>query len=157
MHIRPFQREDAAALHWIFVSAVREVGSRHYSEQQVRVWSESAADAAEYLERAQDGRLILVAADEHDVPVAYIDLEPDGHIDHLFCRPDHVGQGVASALYQAVEQAAIARGIATLHVEASEGARPVFLRKGFTQIGRNDFDLEGVPIHNYAMTKSLGK
>jgi putative acetyltransferase len=78
-----------------------------------------------------------------------------GHIDHLFCRPDLAGKGIASALYEALEQVARARRIQTLYVEASEAARPLFLRKGFVQLKRRDFCIEGVPIHNYAMAKSL--
>ena len=30
--------------------------------------------------------------------VAFIDLEPDGHIDRLFCAPEAAGRGVASRL-----------------------------------------------------------
>jgi putative acetyltransferase len=30
--------------------------------------------------------------DEDDEPLAFADLEMDGHIDHLFCRPDAAGK-----------------------------------------------------------------
>ena len=48
---------------------------------------------------ASDGRLVLVAANEDDCPVAYIDLEPNGHIDRVFCAPEAAGRGIASRLY----------------------------------------------------------
>jgi putative acetyltransferase len=72
------------------------------------------------------GRLVLVAVDEDDRPVAYIDLEADGHIDHLFCRPDLAGTGVAAMLHDRLEAEAAARGIRILHVR-SERARPPLL------------------------------
>ena len=69
---------------------------------------------------ASDGRLVLVAADADDGPVAYIDLEPDGHINRLFCAPEAVGQGIASRLYDVMEAAAREQGIKNLFTEASE-------------------------------------
>jgi putative acetyltransferase len=71
-----------------------------------------------------------VAANEDDRPVAYIDLEPNGHIDRLFCAPEAAGQGIASRLYDAVEAAAREQGIRSLFTEASELARRLFERKG---------------------------
>jgi GNAT superfamily N-acetyltransferase len=47
-----------------------------------------------------------VTADEPGHVVAFIDLEPDGHIDRLFCAPEVAGRGVASRLYDAIETAA---------------------------------------------------
>ena len=88
--------------------------------------------------------------------VAFIDLEPDGHIDRLFCGPEAVGRGIASRLYQALETAARAQDIERLFTEASELARRFFERKGFTVLQRQDKILRGVPIHNYRMAKTLG-
>jgi putative acetyltransferase len=155
MRVREYKSADAEALHAIFVRAVREIGRRDYSDAQVGVWAARAPDPSEYTERAQDGRVLLVATDDQDIPIAYIDLEADGHIDHLFCRPDWVGKGIASALYEEIERVAVARQIKALYVEASEASRRLFLRRGFTELKRRDFCMEGVPIHNYAMAKSL--
>jgi putative acetyltransferase len=96
-----------------------------------------------------------VAADESDRPLAFGDLERNGRIDHLYCRPDVAGTGVASALYDRLEAAARDRGIGRLHVDASEPARRFFLRKGFTVLQRREFALGGVAIHNFAMEKRL--
>jgi putative acetyltransferase len=40
-------------------------------------------------------------------------------------------------------------------VEASEAARRLFERRGFTVVRRRDLDLDGVAIHNFAMVKRL--
>jgi hypothetical protein len=40
-------------------------------------------------------------------------------------------------------------------VEVSEGARLVLKRKGFSMIGRRNFVVAGVPIHNFAMGRIL--
>jgi putative acetyltransferase len=40
-------------------------------------------------------------------------------------------------------------------VEASEPARRFFLKHGFSELHRRNFEIGGVPIHNYAMEKRL--
>jgi putative acetyltransferase len=66
-----------------------------------------------------------------------------------------VGNGVGSAIYAAIEAVARRAGIAVLFVEASEGARRLFERRGFAVDARNDFMIDGVAIHNYHMSKSI--
>jgi putative acetyltransferase len=155
MHIRSFRPGDAPALARIFHAAVHQIGRLHYSLEQLKAWAPVVPNPERFLERGADGRILLVAADDSDRPLAYGDLEENGHIDHLYCRPDVAGTGVASALYDQLEAAARDRGIGRLHVEASEPARRFFLRKSFIVLQRREFALGGVPIHNFAMEKRL--
>ena len=155
MQIRPFRPADAPALARIFYAAVHQVGGLHYSLEQVKAWAPAVPDPERFLEWGADGRILLVAADESDRPLAYGDLEKNGHIDHLYCRPDVAGTGVACALYDRLEAAARDGGIGRLHVEASEPARRFFLRRGFVALQRREFTLGGVAIHNFAMEKRL--
>jgi putative acetyltransferase len=154
--VRPFKDEDASVLPEIFFSAVREVASAHYSREQIHAWAPEKPPAERFLQRAHDGRILVVAVDDGDVPVAYGDCERDGHIDHLFCHPDHCGTGVAARLYAKLEESARSAGIDRLYVEASEPARRFFERQGFVVDERNDFELAGVAIHNFRMSKKLG-
>jgi putative acetyltransferase len=154
--IRTYERRDAADVADVFYRSVREVALSDYAAEQVRAWVPGRWDAEQEHRRSGDGRLVLVAADGSGHVVAFIDLEPDGHIDRLFCAPEAVGRGVASRLYDAIETAARAQGLARLFTEASELARRFFERKGFTVLERQDKVLRGVPIHNYRMAKTLG-
>ena len=153
--IRPFQASDAPELAQIYFSAIHEIASQHYSGEQVRAWAAKVPDPAEFAARGSDGRILLVAVDAAGRPLAYGDVEKDGHIDHLFCRPEVAGSGVTAALYQAMEAAAKRRQIRMLYVEASEPARRFFLKHGFEVVERRDFELSGVAIHNYRMEKTL--
>ena len=140
----------------VFYRSVREVALSDYTGQQVQAWVPERWDEGQEHRRSGDGRLVLVAADESGHVVAFIDLEPDGHIDRLFCAPEAAGRGVASRLYHAIETAAREQGIDRLFTEASELARRFFERKGFMVLERQDMILRGVPIHNYRMAKALG-
>jgi putative acetyltransferase len=154
-YIRLYEPKDAAFLGAVFFDAVRKAGLRYYTQEQVEAWAPAIPDRSRFETRAKDGRLILVAVNEADEPIAYGDLEPNGHIDHLYCRPEMIGMRVASALYDRLEQQARERGIAKLFVEASEAARRLFLRNGFAEVKRREFILRGTTIHNYLMEKLL--
>jgi putative acetyltransferase len=65
------------------------------------------------------------------------------------------GKGITAQLYEALEQAARDHEIDLLFTEASEPARRFFLKRGFEVIERRDFEISGVPIHNYRMEKRL--
>jgi putative acetyltransferase len=97
----------------------------------------------------------LVAVNENDEPIAYAELESNGHIDHLYCHPEVIGTGVASALYDRLEQHAREHLMTKLFVEASEGARRLHIRKGFAELERREFIMGGVTIHNYLMEKLI--
>src|ERR1700736_3548127 len=93
VNIRFYEPKDAAFLAAVFFDAVRTFGLRDYSQAQVEAWAPAMPDPARLEARAKDSRLILVAVNEVDEPIAYGDLELNGHIDHLYCRPEVIGTG----------------------------------------------------------------
>jgi len=150
--IRDFIAADAPAIAQLYFESARRLGARHYSAAQVAAWAPAPVDPAAVLARADDGRHTLVAICDGAV-AGYVDLEADGHIDHLYVHPDAAGRGVGASLIEAVVARARAAGIGRLHVEASETARPLFERLGFAILHRRDFEVRGVAIHNYAMAR----
>jgi putative acetyltransferase len=153
LSIRPYQPVDAAALSGLYEASVRALGARDYSSAQIEAWA-SLTPSAEALEaRMADGRSRLVAV--ADEIAGFIDVEPDGHIDLLYVAPAAAGSGVARLLLETAEALAPLSGAGRLYAEASETARPVFERLGFQVTARRDFDVAGVPIHNWAVEKTL--
>ena len=155
MKIRRYVPEDAAPLAKLYLRSVEQVGRRDYSARQVEAWASLAPTPERMHELGTDGRTRLVAVDESDRPVAFADLERDGHIHFLYCAPEMAGQGVASAIYDELERIARERGMNRLYSEASEAARRFFLKKGFVVTSTRRFEISGVHIHNYAVEKSL--
>lgn len=82
-NIRFYEPKDAALLGAVFFDAVRTIGLREYSLAQVQAWVPVMPELARLEAQAKGGRLILVAVNEVDEPIAYGDLERNGHIDHL--------------------------------------------------------------------------
>ncbi len=157
IRVRNAREEDAQELAALFHASVREIGAQHYSDEQAHAWSPAAPDPHRFATRICDGRTFLVAADADGSILAYGDLEANGHIDHLYARPDAAGTGVARLVYERLEQAARESGIHRLFVEASEPAARFFTKCGFQIVERNDFALAGVPIHNFRMEKLLNR
>jgi len=60
-----------------------------------------------------------------------------------------------SELYDALEAEAKKQKIGKRYSEASELAKSFLLKKGFSVVERRDFEISGVPIHNYAVEKRL--
>lgn len=157
MRIRDFAAGDAPLLTELYRRSVTELASRHYGPAQIAAWAALAPTAARFVELAGDGRRRLVAVDRSDRPLAFADLEPDGHIHFFYCAPERAGTGTAARLYAALEEVARQWGLSRLHVEASEAARRFFEKRGFAVTARRDFDLGGVAIHNYAAEKALAE
>jgi putative acetyltransferase len=155
MSIREYQNGDALSMAQLFYSSVRSLGPRRYTAEQVAAWAPKVSDPATVHARAMDGRITLVAVNALKEIVGYGDLEGDGHIDHLYCRPDAAGAGVAPGLLDELIARATSTNIPGLYVEASELARGLFERRGFALVSRRDFELRGRLIHNYAMKRSL--
>ena len=155
MNNRPYGPEDAAAIAKIFTRSVVEIAREDYTTEQIKVWTSRAASSEQIHARCTDGRTVLVAVDDLDRPLAFGDLEVDGHIDHLYCAPEVVGKGVVSSLYDDLEVIARESSLDCLYTEASEAARRLFLRKGFAVTTEREREIDGVPFHNYAMEKML--
>ena len=157
--IRHFRDSDAASLAALTVAAISKIGPRAYSPAQVAAWAARHPGPERFIASATKGDTILVAVDASDTPIAYVLTEPDGHVDMLYCHPDHTGNGVAGLLLGAAEAEARKAGIIRLFTEASELARPVFALADFTLVQRRDFTIAhagaDVAIHNYAMEKQL--
>lgn len=155
--IRRFRMGDAEALSQLAIRAIEVIGPRGYTPDQVAAWAARHGDATRFVSRAEAGETILVAVDGEDRPCAYALLEPDGHLDHLYCDPDHTRRGLAEYLLTAAEAEARSWDMSRLYSEASEIARPAFERAGYRVTHRRDFEVDGVAIHNYAMEKMLDR
>lgn len=153
--IRPYREDDAGTLAEVFERAVRMIGARDYSPAQIEAWIGDEPRTSFFRSLMSDGRRCWVALDGEARVIAFVDLEADGHIDYLFADPDVAGRGVASDLLDVVEQRARRDGLTRVFVEASEAARRCLLKRGYEVEHSRDFELRGVPIHNYAMALRL--
>lgn len=157
--VRPWCDEDAEAVAALGRAAIAIIGPHAYSPEQASAWEARFPGPAYFRRRASEGAAILVACDEGDTPVAYVLLEADGHLDHLYSHPDHTRRGLADLLLERAEHLARSRDVVRLFTEASDLARPSFERAGYVVTHKREFEIAHgdlkVPIHNWAMEKLL--
>ncbi|CAN5253670.1 GNAT family N-acetyltransferase [soil metagenome] len=152
--LRPFLPEDTPVLAAIFVASIDELAEEDYSEAQREAWAGTAEDEGKFGKRLA-GQLTLVAIIESS-PVGFASLKGKDHLDLLYVHPGFARQGVATALCDALEKLAAARGASALTVEASDTAELFFARRGYTGQQRSTVTVGDEWLANTTMKKSLG-
>ena len=153
---------DVADVH---AAAVRELGTDAYDERQVRAWlanvhperypiGEPGFRAVVAERRAEDERDSDTDTDTDAdretgtdlVGFGLLDCEPSdcevstGRIKAIYVHPDHVREGIGSAILADLEAAARDAGLETLVVTASANATAFYDRRGYE--GRETVALE---------------
>lgn len=148
MKLRPYESGDCPALARLFYDTVHTVNGRDYTPEQLAAWADGQVDHS-----AWDTSFLAhhtLVAEENGVVLGFADMDSSGYLDRLYVHKDHQGQGVASALCDALEDACPA-AVFTTH--ASLTARPFFEGRGYRVLRRQTVIRHGVPLDNYVMEK----
>jgi putative acetyltransferase len=151
--LRPYLAADLPLLSEIRFAAIEELTVDDYDEAQRRAWASAVDDDKEFAQSLAKG-LTLVALTGGG-PVGFISLQKGGLIDQLYVHPAVARTGVASALVEAIEKLAAARGTTMLVTDASDTAKSFFEKRGFVAERRNTIEIEGEYLGNTRMTKAL--
>jgi putative acetyltransferase len=151
--LRPYLATDLPLLSEIRFAAIEELTVDDYDEAQRRAWAAAADDDEEFAKTLEKG-LTLIALIGGG-PVGFISLQEGGLIDQLYVHPAVARTGVASALVDAIEKLAAARGTAALVTNASDTAKPLFDARGYRAVNRNTIEIDGIWLGNTRMTKAL--
>ena len=151
--LRPFLPTDAPVLAAIFVAAIQELTGDDYGEAQQEAWA-AAPDDEQAFGKKLAGELTLIATQQNG-PVGFASLKGADHIDMLYVHPSVARQGVATALCEALEKLAAARGTKSLTVDASDSAVEFFRKRGYVARQRNSVRLSGEWLANTTMEKAL--
>ncbi len=133
--LRPSLPADTPLLASIFVASIAELTEDDYSEAQREAWADVANDEAVFGKNLA-GQLTLVATLKNS-PVGFASLKGNDHLDMLYVHPHAARQGVATALCDALEKLAAARGAKAITVEASDTAYEFFMKRGYVGEQRN--------------------
>ena len=151
--LRPYLPADLPLLAEIRFAAIEELTVDDYDEAQRQAWA-SAVDDDDALAETLEKNLTLVAL-LGGGPVGFIVLKKDNLIDQLYVHPAVARTGVGSALVDAIEKLAAARGITTLETDASDTAKPFFEAHGYQAMLRNTIEIDGLWLGNTRMRKAL--
>jgi putative acetyltransferase len=151
--LRPFLPADIMALRDLFAQSIDELTVDDYDEDQRIAWAASAEDAAAFQERLANALTLIVQLDGEYL--GFGSLKDNKTIDMLYVHPDYAGEGVGTALADALEKIAAARGAEVVAVDASDTAVPFFERRGYIGAQRNSVPLDDQWLSNTTMIKRL--
>lgn len=151
--LRPFLPGDTMALRELFAASVEELTQEDYDEDQRAAWVACAEDADAFRERLEQATALVVEIEgEH---AGFGSLKDNSVLDMLYVHPYHAGEGIGSALCEALETIARGRGTDTITVEASETAVMFFEGRGYVALQRNSVERFGEWLTTTTMTKKL--
>ncbi|MBN9354618.1 MAG: GNAT family N-acetyltransferase, partial [Hyphomicrobium denitrificans] len=100
--LRPFLPADTMALRDLFAQSIEELTADDYDEDQRLAWAASAADADAFRARL-GGTLTLIVQVEGEY-LGFGSLKDNKTIDMLYVHPDFAGEGVGTAIADALEK-----------------------------------------------------
>jgi putative acetyltransferase len=152
--MRPLRAEEIDEVAALFTETVHTVNANDYAPDQLAAWAPQPPDPEWWRERLGGDTIALVAV-RADHILGFAALRPDGHLDLLYTRAQHLRQGVGATLLEHVEDEARTRKLDRLTAEVSVTARPFFDRAGFRLIAEQTVERRGVEFQNYRMEKLL--
>ncbi len=151
--LRPYLPADAGLLRELFAASVEELMQDDYDEDQRAAWVSIAEDGDEFAGRLADQVTFVVEVEgEH---MGFVSLKDNTAIDMLYVHPHYVGQGIGTALTDAAEKIAKARGAKTMTAEASDTAQMFFEERGYVATRRTTLPLEDQLLSMTTMVKTL--
>jgi putative acetyltransferase len=151
--LRPYVPADARRCAEIFRLSIEELAAEDYNAGQREAWASRADDEQAFGARLANALTLLAVID--GAIAGFASLKGGEEIDMLFVDPQFARRGVGRALVDALTRLAGARGAKRLTAEASDVAKPLFERQGFTAQKRNLVRKGDQWLANTTMTKPL--
>jgi putative acetyltransferase len=150
--IRPLESRDIPVLKQVFRDAIAGLASKHYDAVALQAW-QASADQPDFASRLAQG-LTLVATLQGQ-QVGFAQLHPANHIEMLYLSPEGSGLGIAALLYQYLEDEARMAGSRELTTASSLAARRFFESVGFSVLGEETVERQGIALIRLQMRKVL--
>lgn len=149
--IRRYVDGDADELLKLFKEAVAAINIRHYSPEQVAVWTTVNKD--EWRQSLKGHETFVAEID--GVIVGFADLRHDGYLDRLYINKDYQGRFIYLRLLRHIEHAARDLGLNKVFTHCSITAKIPAERAGYKVIKEQTVSRDGVDFINYVMEKEI--
>ena len=150
MYLRDYREEDCAALAELFYETVHRVNRRDYTPEQLAAWATGSVDLAAWNTSFLAHKTVVAV--EGDTIVGFGDMTSDGYLDRMYVHHAHQGEGIATAICDALERE-VRQGKITTH--ASITAKSFFLGRGYRVVRQQTVVRQGVQLINFVMEKAV--
>ncbi len=151
--LRPFLPADTMALRDLFAASIEELTQEDYDDDQRAAWASTAEDAQAFADKL--GSMLTLVVHDGEEHLGFACLKDNNRIEMVYVHPFYAGEGVGTALCDALERLAAARGTTEITTEASETAVMFFEGRGYIAQMRNSVPVGGEWLSNTTMKKQL--
>ncbi len=152
MKIRLAKDEDYAGIARLHRSTIRNINSKDYSEDIIRVWS-ARTKAERYRTSANKCRRWVAIKDSKII--GFCDHDFNCEIGGLYIHKDHVGKGIGSRLLKKAEDSLEQQGCKKILIKSTITAKNFYTKNGYKVIKEDFHDIEGKKVRIYVMEKML--
>ena len=145
--------EDLNQILTLFEQTINAINRADYSPEQLQAWTSSVSKRDRWQKKIEAQHFVLAFVE--DELAGFSSLTVDGYLDFLFVSKHHQRQGIATALYKALEQHARTHQMQELTTDASITARPFFERQGFVLVREQQVLINDISLTNLKMKKKL--
>lgn len=148
MVVRKYVPSDCETLARLFYDTVHSVNAKDYTKEQLDAWASGTVDLEMWNRTFLEHNTLVAVAD--DKIVGFGDMDQDGYLDRLYVHRDYQGRGIAAAICDGLEKAALSDGFST---HASITAKPFFEKRGYQVIRKQTVVRHGIGLTNFVMEK----
>ncbi len=152
--IRPATVSDIPALKELYQNTVLFVNRKDYSPEETADWASCGDNMPHWTELFAEQHYWVVE-NEKAVIVGFASINDAGYLHTMFVHRDFQRQGIATLLYQHIEQYTREKGVAAITSEVSITAKPFFEKQGFVVDKMQQRKANRLYLTNYKMSKKL--
>ncbi|WP_185225756.1 GNAT family N-acetyltransferase [Chryseobacterium indologenes] len=153
MIIRRGNENDLAEMKQLFAETITSICKDDYTEEQLEAWRSGAENNERWLKVIHE-QFVLVAISEHTI-VGFATLDQGNYLDLFFVHKNYQHQGIASQLYEQIENAARKQTERYIRSDVSKTAKSFFEKLGFYVLKEQIAPIKGIALTNFKMQKNL--
>jgi N-acetylglutamate synthase-like GNAT family acetyltransferase len=140
IQIRRARPDEAAALTEIAHAAKRHWG---YPESWIEQWKDDLTITPDFI--ASNEMYVALNGEEIAGCCALVMGDSLAELEHMWIRPEHMGNGVGRALFNQIVERAKTLGAKAVELSADPNSEGFYQRMGATRIGEVRSEIEGQP------------
>ncbi|AZB18211.1 GNAT family N-acetyltransferase [Chryseobacterium indologenes] len=153
MIIRKGNENDLDEMKQLFAETITSICKDDYTEEQLEAWRSGAENNERWLKVIHE-QFVLVAISEHTI-VGFATLDQGNYLDLFFVHKNYQHQGIASQLYEQIENAARKQTERYIRSDVSKTAKSFFEKLGFYVLKEQIAPIKGIALTNFKMQKNL--
>ncbi|MGX8680169.1 MAG: GNAT family N-acetyltransferase [bacterium] len=155
MKMREYVNTDLDEIMQLFYECVHTVNAPDYTQEQLDAMAPLQPNRVHW-EQSLERNYTLIVVDDDQRIIGFGNVGQTGYIDRLYVEKNHLRQGIASMICDALEAYASKVGNRFLNTSSTITSRSFFEKRGYKMIDEQLTLRHGIDILFYLMEKRIG-